>query len=99
MSQVKVYDWNGTLVTVEGFRTLLRETEPELFDNYYNKGKDDPNIRRQFKPRITEIFEDANIHGLYPVELHTHVRERLELDKQQGYARAIFSTVPEAVLR
>ena len=35
MNEVKVYDWNGTLVTVEGFRTLLRETEPELFDNYY----------------------------------------------------------------
>ena len=94
-SKVKIYDWNGTLITVEGFRAWVREAHPALAADFYGLDQD---VRKAATPDLKRVFEDASNRGLYPCELFPNVAKRLEQDRQEGYARVVFSTVNQDTL-
>lgn len=98
MKQTKVYDWNGVFVTVDGFKDWLKEKEPEIFEKYFVLGKKDKELKRQIRPQVLEIYEDATEKGLYPIDLIPNVIERLEQDAQEGYVRTIFTSSPRQVI-
>lgn len=95
---VKVYDYNGVLLNVEGFRAYVRHMFPELARDYYDKGSKDIELKRKLKPTITTLFEQATAEGAYPVGLMPHARERLLEDKDLGYEVAVFTTVNEKLV-
>ncbi len=90
MAEVKIYDWNGTLVTVDGFRRWVRDTNLALAVRFYDSGQEERTAATQ---DIKKIFEYASNEGLYPVELFPGVAERLQQDQKEGYQRLVFSTI------
>jgi len=99
MSEVKAYDWNGTLVTIDGFRRWIREQSEhkDLVAQFYDG---DTDSKRAATPEMRAVFEDASQRGVYPVSLFPQVVERLERDGEEGYLRVVLSTVsPEPLAR
>ena len=91
-SKLKVYDYNGVLVSVDGFKEFLRENHPQIYDIWVVQGAVDPEVKRAAKGRVNELFETANREGSYPISLMPHVKGRLQLDNDQGYQVAVFTT-------
>ena len=98
MKKTKVYDWNGVLITKDGFRNWLKETEPELFEKYFILGKEDKELKRRIRPQILAIHEEVVDQGVYPVELLPNVETRLDRDAQEGYNRTIFTSSPRKII-
>ncbi|MCK4589441.1 MAG: hypothetical protein KAT77_03295 [Nanoarchaeota archaeon] len=98
MKKTKVYDWNGVLITVDGFKDWLRETDPELFNDYFVKGEENKELKRKVRPQLLALYEDATNQGLYPVDLLPNVNERLEQDEREGYVRTIFTSSPRKII-
>src|SRR3989338_8699205 len=96
--QARIYDWNGTLVTKDGFLDYLRNDHPGVYQEYWIAGKTDKAARERAKPRVVELFEYASENDLYTVELFPHVRERLEHDRTEGLVRAVFTSVSREAL-
>lgn len=96
--QTRIYDWNGTLVTKDGFLDYLKADHPEVYQEYWIKGKTDKAAKERAKPRVVELFEYASDNDLYAVELFPHVRERLEQDRAEGLVRTVFTSVSKEAL-
>ncbi len=98
MDETRVYDWNGVLITVDGFWRYLQEHHSDVYDAYKVRGDRDPEVKRAVRPRLLEIYEAATLEGLYPVELIPHVHERLASDREQGLLRTIFTSAPRVTI-
>ena len=98
MEETRVYDWNGTLVTKDGFLDYLRTDHPEVYQEYWIAGRTDRSAKERAKPRVIELFEHASEHDLYAVELFPHVRERLQQDRDEGLVRTVFTSVSREAL-
>lgn len=91
--RTRIYDWNGTLATKDGFLDYLKADHPEVYQEYWIQGKTDKAAKERAKPRVVELFEYASENDLYAVELFPHVRERLEQDRAEGLVRTVFTSV------
>lgn len=96
--QARIYDWNGTLVTKEGFLEYLHQDHPEVYREYWIQGKTDKAAKERAKPRVVELFEYASENDLYTVELFPQVRERLKQDHVEGLVRTVFTSVSKEAL-
>ncbi len=96
-SELKVYDYNGVIVGVDGFRQWFKENHPEVWHQYKVVGSNNPEVLRAVMPQVQGIYEQATINDLYLVSLLPSVQERLERDAAQGYARTLFTSVPREV--
>lgn len=96
--QARIYDWNGTLVTKDGFLDWLKSEHRNVYDEYWVRGKTDQEAKRKAKPEVARLFEYASENDLYTVALFPHVRERLHQDRQEGSVRMVFSTVSREAL-
>lgn len=96
--KIKTYDWSNTLVSIEDFLEYLKKQYPDLHHEYFVAGAVDKELKRKLKTAVTSIYEEATRKGFYRIAIFPDVVERLKLDKQQKYARTIFTSIPKDVL-
>ncbi len=90
MAEVKLYDWNGVLVSADGFRSWLKQTHADLHHLFVELGqKDEANT-----VEVRRIYEEATNLNLYPLQLMGGARERLTQDYSSGFIRTIFTSIP-----
>jgi FMN phosphatase YigB (HAD superfamily) len=100
MRNAKLYDWSGVLVSVDGFRTWLREERSDLFFEHYDwdESRGIATLKKRPSQEVLDLFEEATTRGLYQLKLLQNVQERLSRDSVEGYVRVAFTSVPRAIL-
>ncbi|MBI2665638.1 hypothetical protein HYX12_03390 [Candidatus Woesearchaeota archaeon] len=97
--EVSLWDWNGTLTTIDKFRAWVKDNHPELWQQYYINGENDPDVRRVAKPEILRLFEHATEKGLYPVKLFSNAEARLRQDADSGLVTVVFTSISPEMVR
>ena len=99
MKKLKLYDWNGTLVTLDGLRAYFEEHHAQLWHEYKILGDRDPELKKKHLPRMMELVEYATQNDLYPVNVMPRAVERLQADQTEGFRRVVFTSISRELLR
>lgn len=94
----RIYDWNGVLVSTDGFRGWLREKHPRLFEEFYFVEKEEIQLKKKPDQELLGIYEKATNECLYPIFLLPRVTEKLKLDKNENCARLVFTSAPRSTV-
>jgi phosphoglycolate phosphatase-like HAD superfamily hydrolase len=93
MNKLKLYDFNGVLVSVDKFREYLKQSNPDLYHTYYIEAEKDIELKRKFKNIIRDAYDYATDNGLYEMSLIPGAVERLRKDHELGYSTGTFTTM------
>lgn len=94
MKNARIYDFNGVIVSTDGFRRWFEQTHPALFNQHYKREGESIQLICKPSAEVLAIYEQATTNCLYLIELLPNVKEKLELDYREGYARILFTGVP-----
>lgn len=98
MKQAKIYDYAGVLVDISGWYSFFKQAHPDLYQRYVIEGETNMKLKRQIRPEVLKLYEQAVEEGKFPMPTFPDVPDRMSADKRDGYHSVIFTSSPKAPL-